>query len=148
MGARPVYETPADMSREGRAVAALCAAWRCQSAKLPRFYPADAVLLRAAGEVAAFVEVKCRRHAFGKYPTLHLSILKVMKLSEMAAFTGIPALIVVGLEDAVYWRQVPAPSGGVFPFPVTIGGRRDRGDPDDVEPVFEIDYGSFRRVDW
>lgn len=134
---RPVYETASTLRDEADTVAVIERAWRCKARKLPRAYRLDYALTRD-GEVVAWAEVKCRGKRYDSYM---LSLHKWTAALELAARTDLPALLVVRWPDGVHFA----------PFEdrverVAIGGRTDRGDWQDVEPVVLLPSQRFRRV--
>lgn len=138
---RPIYETATDISREAGIAASLAACWDCRFQKMPKFYGVDFAALRK-GEITAWFEIK---HRFASYPSYRLSLHKWMRGIELSEITGKPAFIVVswpvdGKREVIY-RAINRD-----PVKVVLGGRKDRGDPDDIEPMVEIPVGEFKRV--
>lgn len=135
---RPTYESPTDLSNE-QAVADLMAhRWRAEPVKLPIQFRVDYALFRN-GWIAAWAEVKCRSNASDRYDTYMLSLAKVQAGNRLAAAHGVPFLLVVRWTDAIGWVQ---PTAG----DVRIGGRRDRGDAQDIEQVVHIPITDFRAL--
>jgi len=133
---RPVYETSHDRANEKSVADILSIAWKCRTCQVPRFYPCDLVAYRN-GQAKALIEIKRRRIVRGKYPTLHIGLNKVTHLYSLSVVSGLPAFIVAALDDAVLAHKVTPPYG------VVSGGRFDRNDKDDQEPVCEIDFNDF-----
>jgi len=134
------WETQADLDRE-TAVARLYAELRdCAYEKLPVQYKADYAFLRD-GELKALVEIRCRNVRHDKYDTIILSLLKWHDVNAMAKAINVPAMLVVRYTDGVYtipMREVPDS--------IEIGGRVDRGDDRDVEPVVHYRVERMRQV--
>lgn len=139
--ARPQYESQADVSREASVAEILASSWKCGISKLPRLYSCDYAAMRS-GEISAWVEIKCRN---ASYPTYIISLHKWMKGIELSEATGLPFLLVVS------WpvngkREVMFLNVKRGPVKVIIGGRKDRNDAADQEPMVEVPLSEFRRV--
>lgn len=119
----------------------LARAWRCRIVALPRRYPLDRAVVDGRGRVRALIEVKCRRYARGTYPDYMVSAMKIAEAMAVAGTMAVPVILAVRLRDALLWHRV-AP-----PYEARIGGRRDRGDPDDVEPVLHIPFEQFEGIE-
>lgn len=140
MGFRPTYETEQDRAREREVMAALEARSGLKARQMPLRYPVDIAVLNADGKIRSFVEVKRRNISYGQYDHLHLSVEKVVYMKLLTEATSIPVHLCAYLKDGMYLTQIT----DEFNAPIEIGGRVDRGDPDDVEPVYCIPWGVFR----
>lgn len=136
---RPINETPADLARERAVADFLEARWRCQMVKLPpTSYPADYGAYRAPerhipgikSTLCAIVEIKCRSRLI--WP-LMLSLQKASRLSHYATTMNIPAFIVFSINSEIWSHQVSPP------YPTGMGGREDRNQTGDMEPVILIE---------
>lgn len=138
---RPVYETAHDRARETGVSEALALAWRCEVHKLPRLYACDFAVMRD-NVVQAWLEIKVRN---ASYSTYLLSLHKWIKGVELSEATGKPFLLVVSWpvdgERVICYRPLVRE-----PVHVVLGGRKDRGDPNDVEPMVEIPMSGFRTI--
>ena len=132
---RPLYESGLDRANERAVADVLLERWRCSAVKLPISYELDYALVRD-GTVRAWAEVKCRRNARDRYPTYMISLRKVLAGLAMAERTNLPFLLLVQWADALGW-VTPSARG------IQIGGRHDRGDSADVEPVIHIPIDTF-----
>jgi hypothetical protein len=137
---RPTYERQADREAEAAAVAKLARFGDLTPVKLPKFYKVDFALVGADGAIKRWIEVKCRTNEMWAYPTYMVSYHKYLDLLALQQASGIPACLVVQWQDALGVLRFPAP------HKVGFGGRRDRGDNDDVEPVALINIAEFRRM--
>lgn len=134
------YETAEDLKRESDVIAFYAKKKRCEYHKLPIAYKADYALMRD-GELKAFAEIKCRKVTHDKYDTIILSLLKWHDINALAQRVNVPAMLVVRYTDGVYTiplREVPDS--------IEIGGRVDRGDDRDVEPVVHYRVDRMKRV--
>lgn len=138
--ARPIYETSKDRAKERAAIEFIAPKVKCDGwHSMPKRYPLDFALTRD-GNVEFFAEVKCRTNAHDAYPDYMLSMGKFVGLLEMQTSTNIPSLLVVDWTDCVGVLRLPVPG-----IEYKIGGRKDRGDDQDVEPVVHIPVDRFSK---
>lgn len=137
---RPVYETREDLTRESAVAGVLEAAWRCRTAKLPRRYIVDFSLHRS-GKINAWAEIKTRTCESSAYPNYMLSLEKLLAGMRLERETGLPFLLVVKWRDQTAFC---APSK--VAYEISFGGRFDRGDAQDVEPVALIPISEFKKI--
>ena len=135
---RPIYETIQDLTNESSVMYALSEKFNCTFRKMPRKYGLDYAALRD-GRVVAFLEVKCRTCRSDKYEEYMLSLHKVMAATKLSSTTNLPCFLVVAWTDAIGYTHISAPSVG-------FGGRQDRNDNDDMEPVALIPINHFHIV--
>lgn len=138
---RPVYETKVDMTHEASVAECLANAWDCGIKKLPRLYACDFAAMRG-NDVSAWLEIKFRN---ASYPTYLISLHKWMKGIELSEATEKPFILVVSWpvqnERVILFRALKRE-----PVRVVLGGRKDRGDPADIEPMVEIPISQFKRL--
>lgn len=135
---RPVYETPHDIERERAVARLICVTWACIPKKLPRLHCADYLLVRG-GKPAGWAEIKTRTHSFGTYSTYIISERKWRALSALSRVSGVPFFLFVRFLDGTYYIN-----GLDTDYSVVVGGRNDRNDIKDIEPVAGIDLRHFR----
>ena len=89
------------------------------------------------------VEVKIRTTPMNAYKTYLVSSAKMENLQASAA--GHKAALLVRWKDAmaVYYVQ---PEGVPADVRVEMGGRRDRGQTNDIELVWHIPISKFKRI--
>jgi hypothetical protein len=138
---RPIYETESDLEKEREIGKSLSRAWKASLHKLPRAYNVDWMLVNEDGQAKAFVELKSRSNRSTQYPTLMLSLHKWMHGKAMAKEIGGVFLIVVKWTDGLYYHRQ-----GDCEVTYGVGGRTDRGDAQDVEPVVHIPVDAFKMV--
>jgi hypothetical protein len=135
---RPIYERPANLKDERDAIPKIERVWKCTLEKLPIWYNLDFVAVRDH-RVVAWVEFKRRKHKFGKFPDVFLSVGKLRSgLSLASVSTKVPAIFVVQFDDCL--AQAPF----LGEWPIGFGGRTDRDDWQDREPVALIPVEAFR----
>jgi Holliday junction resolvase len=130
---RPRYESASDVDNELLVVTELCDRWHCTARKVPISYHFDYVLMR--GKPVAVVEIKCRKR---RYETLILSLQKAVMLHFYAQQMGVKPLIVVHWDKTYFTALQP-----VRDYQITWGGRIDRNDDQDMEPVIHIPSEDF-----
>jgi hypothetical protein len=128
---RPLYETPESLEGERRVADLLEMYWSRKLVKLPIAYRVDFAVVKE--DITAWAEIKCRT---AEYPEMYLSLHKWMAGKELSRETGLPFVLVYGIKDKVYWKTVEKDEPKIV-----IGGRQDRDDWQDMEPmaVFKLD---------
>ena len=138
------YESDGDLANETAVASYVGARWNCNFEKLPISYHLDFALTRE-GAVEGFAEIKCRTSERTRYPTYMIALSKLNAAMTLRHVTGLPVFLIVR------WR------GGEIGYcdlldvimdslTVEMGGRKDRGDWQDVEPVAHIDIGKFLKL--
>lgn len=137
---RQSYKSERDRQNEHVVASNLAAHIRLTPRKIAsKFYPCDYAFLRK-DRIIAMAEIKYRDRG---YPTLMLSLHKWQQNLLLAQASGVPVLLVWSLPRdgnrvVLYTRIVPERQ-----FIVGMGGRLDRGDEQDIEPVIYLNQGEF-----
>jgi len=142
-GARKIYETRETQDAEMAAAKRVGALLRLTPHKMPRAHVLDFAFCDARDGIRQFAEVKCRPHHHEHHPTYMLSSHKVLRaraLVEAFPQTDEPFLAVQ------YTTGLFMCSLLFDDLPPTWGGRRDRHDPEDMEPVVYIPHSRFWRI--
>ena len=126
---RPYYEASSDLVNEQLISRQVCTILSCDAKKLPISYGLDFALCRGAN-IIAFAEVKKRQNHSSTYETIMVSALKRMKAREITSATGRPCFFIVEYSDGIFLIDFKE-----APDSVEHGGRSDRGDSADQEPV-------------
>lgn len=121
----PRYETAADLQNE-RVVADALAAHGYEVIKLPIQYRLD-WLLRQNNQPIGFAEVKARKCNLNTYPTVMISLSKVIHAQMLTQATGLPCYLIL------FYRDCIARLNFSDDFAVNPGGRADRDDPQDQD---------------
>jgi hypothetical protein len=121
----PRYETAADLQNE-RVVADALAAHGYEVIKLPIQYRLD-WLLRRNNQPIGFAEVKARKCNLNTYPTVMISLSKVIHAQMLTQATGLPCYLIL------FYRDCIARLNFSDDFAVNPGGRADRDDPEDQD---------------
>tara|TARA_R110000787_G_scaffold186665_2_gene298423 strand:- start:512 stop:925 length:414 start_codon:yes stop_codon:yes gene_type:complete len=135
-----LYETQADRANESGVFNALATKYNCGVEACPTLSAVDGYLLDKEGNRAAVVEIKTRRNAHDLYPTYMLSAVKHKNLVYISTQSAIPALLIVNFTDGLYATKIKSD------YPTALGGRYDRGDPNDRETCVYIPIQEFKAL--
>lgn len=164
--ARPRYEKQSDIHKQ-EAVRRIIERWlgpsRMVVGPLKPSWRADYIITKRThtGErvISSFLEIKCRKHDYGTYPTLMVSYDKLKRLHafcnsfahhdfHFAALerTAHPTvLLCVQFGSALYYVDA-SESEARKHFSVRFGGRSDRNDIGDLEKLYHIPIELFKPV--
>ncbi len=138
---RPTYETFNHVEAQNSMLRALATRLQLSRVEVVRkkFYPVDA-LGYSGGQMLCLIESKVRKNHMGMYSTYMISMEKYARALSMADALNCLFVIAVQWSDQLGWHianRITQPE-------VSIGGRRDRDDADDVEPVVHIPIDQFQ----
>lgn len=139
---RPIYETDEDRVNEKRMLR--LAYPDRQAFKLPRSYHAD-FWLPHSELPPVIVECKQRSAYFGEYDTYAISLGKYMACMRLAEMMGGFFHIVTSWSDGIV-AVAQMVTERTCHHPIKPGGRYDRNDPADVEPMVHIPIGAFKPI--
>lgn len=142
---RPRYESEDDRNNEREAFARIEESMQCKIDKVPPMYVVDFLASRD-GYGVSWGEYKKRKWTWGDYPTVVLSLKKILAANDLYQATGLRTFLYI--EDASgdirYADIVRTPGSGGPPITPTMGGRtlntRDQGD---IEPVAHFPIKTF-----
>jgi len=134
------YENGQDRKNEEAVIREIARRYGCEYHKLPVRYIVDYGLFRGR-DLAYFAEVKCRKIPRSTFPELILSLHKVGALLDLQSTHGVPSLLVACWTDSMGVTRVPF-SG----MRIGWGGRTDRADDQDTEPVVYIPVDHFSKM--
>jgi len=132
------YEQQRDLDNEARVVR-LMAEHKIEMRKLPISYRLDYAMFRD-NKLRGFAEVKTRSHKHDRYPTLMISLGKVVAAQHLADVTKTRSVLLVQYLDGIFWTDFKTP------HEVLMGGRTDRGDAADIEPCAHYPIEAFTMV--
>ena len=140
---RPMYESSRDRANEQRAIEAYCRSHseRVHAVKLPIVYAVDWGIFHD-DNLICWAECKRRFNERARYETILLSCRKYLAGMDLCRISGKPFLLVVQWNDFLGTHVCD----GKAAKDIRVGGRRDRGDWQDVEPVVHIPVSSFFEV--
>lgn len=122
---------------------AYCAHLDRVAVRMPPLYPFDYAVRNKGGVLESFVEVKVRDHEHLKYATLTVSATKVATGLQLANSFGMNPVLVVGFNDGIGFVDL----NNLNRFQaLQMGGRFDRADARDAEPMLAIPITSFHMI--
>ena len=128
----PRYETQEHLTEERRIAALLSPVWRCDLWKLGANSPIDYCAVRGK-KVVAWVEIKTRDKTMADIEPLGGVMVDLHKVKEgcaISSITELPLVLVYGLRDGIYTTKL---LGEFKPDGLTVCGRQDRGDRNDIK---------------
>lgn len=141
---RKMYETKEDRKVEQAIINELSDAWKVFYQKLPIKYKVDFAILNDRKEIISWAEVKRREHKIGTYPTYMISLDKYLSGMHLHKLTGLPFNLVVKFTDNLYHCEIHLLS--YAQITISMGGRTDRSDEQDIEPCVFFDIDLFKKV--
>lgn len=143
---RPLYETPATLSLEAATANRICCAWGIDLVKLPIRYNLDHLgFTKGTSQSVCWVEIKNRPG----YSWDHITQLGGYMLSYHKWQTGLMMMnetlpfVLAVCDNQNDLRCLIVRSTIGTGFPVRMGGRSDRSDDQDIEPVIIIPVEKF-----
>ena len=130
---RPKYETEEDRNREAVVLSSVCRSWECAAYKLPDRYEFDYLLMRKK-EGKAWLEIKVRTNERDDYPDYMISFAKLMAARRLSEASALPSFLLVQWVRSKGLIRLDT----IKKFRLSMGGRSDRGDAQDLEPVIFI----------
>lgn len=136
-----IYQTAADKTEERRIAQQLATRWRCSAHEFPELSPIDWYLHRGP-TLCALIEIKRKTRTFTQYPTVFLDVLKYWALQSSSLAFRAPGLFVVECTDGLFCADVRH----VIGLSVSVVGRRDRENPNDVRPAIAMPLRLFKPI--
>lgn len=122
---RPKYETSNDRSNEQEVADVIGAARGYMMEKLPPMSKMDYAAFSTEG-LKAFIEIKRRKVAKGKYDTMMIGMEKVLWARQVSQSFGIKSYFFIQWDDALGYVCLDNECE------LDLGGRTDRNDPLDM----------------
>jgi hypothetical protein len=144
---RPRYETDGDRQRETACAGRFAHATGCTMQKLEGDHARMDWFAEWPNGKNAYVEIKCRKVRYGKYPTLLIDAGKWREGVELSRATGALFVVLVAYEDGdyAYWYRAEHPDNALVRL--IFGGRtRQYRGPGDVGPMMHIAACLFWKV--
>ena len=135
---RPVYESQSDIDYEKHVADVFANRHRMDWVRNPSKYPIDISFMRG-DSIVLFGEIKCRKVNKDTYPTYMISVSKIMAARALTNATGVECLLIVKWKDNCGWINL-----NKDPDSVGFGGRVDRNDNQDLEPVAYYEISRFK----
>lgn len=135
-------ETDEDREREGAFAGSIGIATGWILRKVPDTYGFDFAAFADPGQqrIIAVIECKQRNNSSTKYDPFIIDSSKLFCLLRWAA-VGVPAYIAVRFTDIDMWHRVARRD-----YHFRYGGRNDRDDENDLEPMVEIPMSMFAEL--
>jgi len=134
-------ETAEDKEREEALRDRVARKWKVDMKEIPSTYCLDWAIARDE-KIVAWVEAKCRKHIYGKYPTYMIAMKKWNAFREFNATSHLKGFLIVEFTDGDYWLDTADVEEQYF----AIGGRKDRNLKKDLEPCVFFDIKYFKRL--
>ena len=133
-----------DVEQEKKVMAAISAATGYEMYKMhDDFCPFDLYGTRKDHQSALF-EVKTRTHTHDTYPTVFLSLRKVVRLNDLALSLGWKPVFVANFKDSVFVKRILY--ADLQDFAVKPVGRKDRGLTNDTELCYLLPVAKMSRL--
>ena len=137
---RQQYETEKDRQNEKAVAVAIESAWKLRTVKMPKSYHLDYALTNEDNSLRGFVEIKCRKNNRYDYQTYMISLSKVLIAKRLTESTNLCSFLVVKWLDDIAWVYFNDP------HTLGFGGRTDRNDSADQEPVAFYRISDFKQL--
>lgn len=142
---RPIYESQVDLTHENKMKTFLEGKWNCTLNKLPYKYQLDWMAMRDKDPMA-FVEFKHREKlSIDAWPRYMISLDKWMKAKQLCKEVEIPFIMVITFTEGTYYGVFA--HNGLHDVTYGFGGRYDRGDAQDVEPMIYLPLKKFMKIE-
>jgi len=137
---RAIYENADDRARESEVIKAFSKRFWVDYLSLPVLSVADYIVMHKDGRMLSIVEIKSRTTPKDEYPTYFIGKRKAGDLVVVATKLKLEPVLVVDFSDCSTWVNLRRD-----PFEeVRPGGRYDRGDTQDEEPMLHIPTEKLR----
>ena len=137
---RPTYETEANRTSEEVVCTAITKDLNLFVQKMPgKYSEIDRCLIDDKGDIQGVTEIKCRNIAYNQYPTIMISVSKLlagMKFKEL----GLSFWLTFKYTDGFYMYMIKDPSEYEYKWGGRTAQTRDSGD---IEPMAHIPMDSY-----
>ena len=134
---RPIYETKTDVANEERVAELITEKRGYMMVKLPRLAQLDYAAFTTDG-LKALIEIKCRRNTMAKYDSMMVGMDKVLYARQINQHFGVKSYLFVQWTDQLGYVCLNEDCT------IDMGGRTDRGDPNDIGLHAYFDIDKFR----
>lgn len=138
---RPIYESSKNIDNEKIAAKEIARVIGCNVMRNKKLCAFDYSFIKD-NNIKAIGEIKVRSCFRNQYKTFFISADKVLKCKEFASTFDIKFLLFVWWGDGIYMLDVMETSHDYL----DIGGRTDRGDAQDIEPMVHYSVEKFKLV--
>jgi hypothetical protein len=144
--ARTTYEKEEDLRKEAEVAKILADYDRIMMVKMHMKYYIDFMGFTGqdsppspTSRAVSVTEIKCRDNSRTQYPTLIMSLAKWNMGTRYHEINGLDFNVAVKWTEGIF-RYNYRPDNG---YHIAMGGRKDRGDVQDIEPVIHIPVNDF-----
>lgn len=138
---RPIYESEDDGANEAAVAQLIAVHFVVRVVKAPKLAPIDWEIYRN-DVLGGLLEVKCRTHRPGTFPTLILSEMKWLEGIRLGKEKNVPFYVAASFGGDVRWINACRARN----FYVDMAGRTDRDDPMDMERCVHIPMDNMKRI--
>lgn len=145
---RPFYETQNDREKEFKVAQSVATLWGYTALKLKPACEVD-YALTLFDDIKGVMEIKCRNYSYDQLDRLGGYMLSCHKMSALRRWhTDFPIgiAIVIELTDGIYCWTIQSGIAIERFSKIKMTGRKDRNDPQDIEPCVLIPMGKFRKI--
>lgn len=141
--ARPLYESNEDLKNEKIIAETISNVFGMKLKKLHKKFAIDFMAFDLNGDNAvAVIEVKRRKNNHNKYSSVILSLTKFNRGIEFYQANDLAFIFVVQFDDGIFVYEY-SPNDLLM---IVFGGRTDRNDEQDFEPVVQIPINKMERL--
>lgn len=137
---RPIYENRSTMLDEQDFAKHLGMLTKCNLVKCPRNFRIDFAAVRNS-KVVSFIEYRKRSNAMDYYPTFMTAANKKIYAQAIHRSSSLPVYMFVQWTDHLGYADLVSCKAKW-----SVGGRKDRNDPADFEPVIQIPLSEFKTL--
>lgn len=137
----PTYQTKSDVVSEEETISYLRCKWNCDIERMPDFHEFDYAIINQAGSVKGLVEIKNRKANAASYPTIILSMSKVLAARQWHD-QGLRCFLVVRVGKG---KPRYLDINQTKPAGIKFGGRDGRNHQ---EPLAHFDKKDFKIISY
>lgn len=135
---RPIYENSQTLELERQTITRFAEVFSVEPVKLPISYNIDYALLNG-DNIVCWAEVKCRQYRAAHFETFSISAKKILNGLHLRHLSGKSFYLVVQWLDKLGYL----PMDRELAQDIRIGGRKDRNDWQDQEPMVHVPVDQF-----
>lgn len=136
---RPIYENDLTKIEESNFADEICSTWSVHLQKLKMSMGLDFAIVKKS-KIVGFAELKCRKVTKNQYPTYLIGLSKIIYAKNINQSCQKPVILFVKWADCAGWVRLDDPE---LKFDLAMGGRKDRNDWQDIEPICFIPVSEF-----
>ena len=137
---RSIYENEDDFKNEQEMADMLAEKWKCKMLRQKKLSQFDFIAYRNAKPLA-FLEFRKRKQKFNDFPTMIVSMTKLVAWHSSKAITGLPCYFVVQWADAVGYTDLENfVIYGEFKISAKTNNRRNAYDDQEIISLLSTDH--------